>query len=86
MGTNVYEHNLSVSFSKESIRNSCVAAGLVSAAAQFIESDDSKVVLQALRAVGNMNYENGNAHVFNEYCCNVVSTGEDSLIYLCIHV
>ena len=46
-------------FISEESRVSCVKAGLITTILSLLESEDSNVVLQALRAIGNISYENG---------------------------
>ena len=46
-------------FISEESRVPCVKAGLITRILSLLESEDSNVVLQALRAIGNISYENG---------------------------
>ena len=46
-------------FISEESRVPCVKAGLITTILSLLESKDSNVVLQALRAIGNISYENG---------------------------
>ena len=46
-------------FISEESRVPCVKAGLITTILSLLESEDSNVVLQALRAIGNISYENG---------------------------
>ena len=43
----------------EETRVPCVKAGLISTILSNLESGDPNIVLQALRAIGNISYENG---------------------------
>ena len=43
----------------EETRIPCVKAGLISTILSYLESEDPNVVLQALRAIGNISCENG---------------------------
>lgn len=46
-------------FISEESRVPCVKAGLITTILSLLESEDSNVFLQALRAIGNISYENG---------------------------
>ena len=50
---------LCVVFVVEETRVPCVKAGLISTILSHLESEDPNVVLQALRAIGNISYDNG---------------------------
>ena len=43
----------------EETRVPCVKAGLMSAILSNLESEDPNVVLQSLRAIGNISFDNG---------------------------
>ena len=51
--------HISQSLFLEETRVPCVKAGLISAILSNLESDDPNIVLQALRAIGNISFDNG---------------------------
>ena len=50
---------MSQSLFLEETRVPCVKAGLISIILSNLESDDPNIVLQALRAIGNISFDNG---------------------------